>query len=139
MIDDTQEGMTPQQVRLFHLQASRNWGPFTDTESVHLNATFKRQKSRPSDVQRVDFSSLIVVREIVEEGLPIMFAHAPEMQAAHQAKRIKDPSTYGRGDSTFVKQPVYESPYGITSADLTMANGKPVTNDGDIYEGEYLK
>jgi hypothetical protein len=73
MIDDTQEGMTPQQVRLFHLQASRNWGPFTDTESAHLNTTFTRKKSRPSDVQRADVSSLIVVREIIHTDFDMRF------------------------------------------------------------------
>jgi hypothetical protein len=39
-----EDPMTPQQVRLRALMDSRNWGPFTDEESAHLNAKFKPSK-----------------------------------------------------------------------------------------------
>lgn len=43
--------MTPQQVRLFHLQASRNYGPFTAAEQATLNseAPHKRREATAPD------------------------------------------------------------------------------------------
>lgn len=45
-------GMTPQQIRLFHLQASRNWGPFSDREWAALNseAPKRRREATPADL-----------------------------------------------------------------------------------------
>jgi hypothetical protein len=36
--------MTPQQERIFTLQASRNWGQFNEAETEHLNRILGRQK-----------------------------------------------------------------------------------------------
>jgi hypothetical protein len=49
-------GMTPQQIRLFHLQASRAWGPFTQSEYNHLNS--QKRRTRP-EAAPPDFRGLI--------------------------------------------------------------------------------
>jgi hypothetical protein len=54
-----EEKLTPQQIRLQKLAESRNWGPFTDAEEYHLNKEAKRSRTKPSDVQRPDFSNLV--------------------------------------------------------------------------------
>jgi len=128
--------MTPQQQRIFSLQASRNWGPFTDAEQAHLNTEFKRRRTRPGDVEKTDLSSVIRVLksgEVVPENLVLHFHH-DEPTKLERPKRVKDKSIYGTGDSTFVKQPVYESPYGITSAQLYLSD--KTVREGWEYEGE---
>lgn len=55
-------GMTPQQVRLFHLQAGRAWGPFTASEWATINSEApKRQR----EATQVDLSSYI--RRVTED------------------------------------------------------------------------
>ncbi len=61
IIDIGRWRLTPQQQRLFHLQASRKWGNFTDAEVEHLNRIQQRTKSRPEDVERADYGGLIRV------------------------------------------------------------------------------
>lgn len=45
-------GMTPQQIRLFHLQASRNWCCFTAGEwaTLHSEAPKKRREASKTDL-----------------------------------------------------------------------------------------
>jgi hypothetical protein len=45
-------GMSPQQIRLFHLQAGRAWGNFTASESATLNseAPRRRREATPADL-----------------------------------------------------------------------------------------
>lgn len=60
-------GMTPQQIRLFHLQAGRNWGPFTQAQYDNLNSQKKR--GRP-EAFAPDVSALVRVLnkdEILED------------------------------------------------------------------------
>lgn len=56
-------GMTPQQVRLFHLQASRNWGPFTQAQYDNLNS---QKKSGRPEAFAPDVSSLVRVLKVNE-------------------------------------------------------------------------
>lgn len=44
--------MTPQQVRLFHLQAGRNWGPFSQSEvaALHSEAPNRRREATQVDL-----------------------------------------------------------------------------------------
>jgi hypothetical protein len=53
--------MTPQQERIFSLQASRNWGPFTADEIAHLNRMAIPNRRNPADVQRPYVADLIRV------------------------------------------------------------------------------
>lgn len=45
-------GMSPQQIRLFHLQAARAWGNFTHAESLtlHSEAPSRRREATPVDL-----------------------------------------------------------------------------------------
>jgi hypothetical protein len=63
------EGMTPQQERLFKLQASRPWGPFTDEEAYRMN--FETQPRKHPDPQPTDVSDRIRVLEASETLLNI--------------------------------------------------------------------
>lgn len=46
---DRANGMTPQQIRIFHLQAGRNWGPFTPSEWANLNSNLRGKQSGWTD------------------------------------------------------------------------------------------
>ncbi len=57
--------MTEQQKRLAVLADSRAWGPFTHEEEEFLNRTWKKRKSKPSDIVAPDFAPYI--RQVSQE------------------------------------------------------------------------
>lgn len=50
------KNMTPQQIRLFHLQASRNYGPFTPAESAAINSMSPKKQRHAT---QPDFSAYV--------------------------------------------------------------------------------
>ena len=77
--------MTPQQERIFSLQAKRAWGPFTQDQYDHMNTTLKRAEpiAAPTDLHdRIRFlrpgETLDNIQTIPMPGEERTSATAPE-------------------------------------------------------------
>lgn len=60
-------GMTPQQIRLFHLQASRAWCCFTAGEWATLNSEAPRRRREATRTDLTPYIRLVAAHEVLQD------------------------------------------------------------------------